>query len=777
MLDNSPVAEGPGIVIGRYRLIEKIGEGGMAVVYMAEQAEPIRRKLALKIIKLGMDTKQVIARFEAERQALAMMDHSNIARVFDAGATNTGRPYFVMELVTGVSITEYCDQNNLNTRDRLKLFIQVCSAIQHAHQKGIIHRDIKPTNVMVTCHDGQPLPKVIDFGIAKATKQRLTEKTLFTRHAHIIGTPAYMSPEQAQLSDVDIDTRSDIYSLGILLYELLTGTTPFGEEDLRKAGYVEMQRVILQEEPTKPSTKLSTLGPTLTEVAQRRKATPDELSKLIRGDLDWIVMKALEKDRTRRYDSTTQLLSDIRHHLENEPVSAGPPSACYITKKFLLRHGELVATLIGVLALILAGAVFSTVLYLRAERAIGKMTVAQAQANDVVEFLTSDLLAAVYPERAKGPEVTVSYLLDNASTHLEQKFADNPLAEAKIRDAIGSAYEKMGKYDEAELHFRRALALRRAELGDRHAETLASLDHLGWLCWCQGRLDEGASLTTKALDGRQQVLGPKDPNTIASMVNLSWLTKDYREALTLAERAYQTASTTLEADHPVRLDAAVCLAFRCVERSRLKQAEELAPMAYRLSRRTLGPEHRITLTAMNVLVWLHDRRARFEAGIALGEESLEIAQHVLGEKHVLTLYAMSNLGSLYLQQNRLEEAEALLTHGRAFTEQHLGTDHMITVCCGLNLSYLYRKQGRFDETDALLASLLETARRSYGEGAVLTGFVKYGLILRMKELETLAEERAAQGQNDEVAAARARREELRTMLGRSVEENTGSDSP
>jgi serine/threonine protein kinase len=269
-LEQEPLSEGPGTVIGRYKLLEKIGEGGMAVVYMAEQTEPIRRKVALKIIKLGMDTKSVIARFEAERQALAMMDHPNIAKVLDAGATETGRPYFVMELVTGVSITEYCDKNNLNTKERLALFIQVCNAVQHAHQKGIIHRDIKPTNVMVTRHEGRPIPKVIDFGIAKATNQKLTEKTLFTRYAHIIGTPAYMSPEQAELSDVDIDTRSDIYSLGILLYELLTGTTPFSEEELHKAGYIEMQRIIHEEEPTKPSTKLSTLGETLTDIAKHR---------------------------------------------------------------------------------------------------------------------------------------------------------------------------------------------------------------------------------------------------------------------------------------------------------------------------------------------------------------------------------------------------------------------------------------------------------------------------------------------------------------------------
>jgi len=367
-LDIPPVEEGPGTVIGRYKLLERVGEGGMAVVYMAEQTQPLRRKVALKIIKLGMDTNQVIARFEAERQALAMMDHPNIARVLDAGATEAGRPYFVMELVTGVSITEYCDRNSLSTKERLALFLQVCNAVQHAHQKGIIHRDIKPSNVMVTMHDGVPVPKVIDFGIAKATNQRLTEKTLFTRYAHIIGTPAYMSPEQAELSDVDIDTRSDIYSLGVLLYELLTGTTPFSEEELRRAGYIEMQRVIREQEPAKPSTKLSTLGETLTDVARQRSCSPDLLRKHIRGDLDWIVMKSLEKDRTRRYDSTSALLEDVKRHLDHEPVSAGPPSAWYRTRKFLQRHRTWLTTGAIVTVIILAGLVVTTSLYMRVER-------------------------------------------------------------------------------------------------------------------------------------------------------------------------------------------------------------------------------------------------------------------------------------------------------------------------------------------------------------------------------------------------------------------------
>jgi eukaryotic-like serine/threonine-protein kinase len=480
--------EQPGATIGRYKLLEKIGEGGMGTIWMAEQREPVRRRVALKIIKLGMDTKQVIARFEAERQALALMDHAHIAKVFDAGVTGSGRPYFVMEYIKGVPIVDYCDQERLDMKARLDLFTKVCHAIQHAHHKGIIHRDIKPTNVLVTMMDGAPIPKVIDFGIAKAASGDLTPKTLFTEHRQMIGTPAYMSPEQAEMSGLDIDTRSDVYSLGVLLYEILTGTTPFDTKSLLAAGHAEMMRAIREDEPHTPSRRISSLGDTGTRTAQKRQVDIRRLGAQLRGDLDWIVMKCLEKDRTRRYETANGLAADINRHLHSEPVTASPPSAGYRLKKFIRRNRGVVAAAAVIVAALVLGAAGTTTGLVRAldekSRADGEAKKAElaaeseakakteAQQNErdalaaatsaeaaqkeevgarkraeaISEFVVTALRAGDAVNPGGGQGVTILDAMERAIADIESgRFRDDPATEAALKQMIGTILRINGR--------------------------------------------------------------------------------------------------------------------------------------------------------------------------------------------------------------------------------------------------------------------------------------------------------------------------------------------
>jgi serine/threonine protein kinase len=401
-IDELPIREGPSTIIGPYKLLEQIGEGGFGVVFLAEQTEPVRRKVALKILKPGMDTHQVVARFEAERQALAIMDHPNIAKVFDGGATPTGRPYFVMELVKGVPITQFCDQNHLTPRQRLELFVTVCQAVQHAHQKGIIHRDLKPSNVLVSRHDTTPIVKVIDFGVAKALGQDLTDKTLFTGIAQMIGTPLYMSPEQAGMSDLDVDTRSDIYSLGVLLYELLTGTTPFTREHFKTAAYDEIRRIIREVEPQKPSTRLSESRESLPSIAAQRQTEPAKLTKLVRGELDWIVMTALEKDRARRYETANGFAQDIQRYLHDEPVQACPPSAWYRFRKYTRRHKVALTTVALVSLALVLGTAVSVWQAVRATEAEGRSVQESAEKEQALEAKLEEATARARAEKGRA---------------------------------------------------------------------------------------------------------------------------------------------------------------------------------------------------------------------------------------------------------------------------------------------------------------------------------------------------------------------------------------
>ena len=519
--------EAAGTMIGRYKLLQKIGEGGCGIVYMAEQVEPVRRRVALKVIRLGMDTREVIARFEAERQALALMDHPNIARVLDAGATATGRPYFVMELVRGIKITDYCDQHNLPTAERLKLFLQVCHAIQHAHQKGVIHRDIKPSNILVSLHDDVPVAKVIDFGIAKAIGHRLTDKTVFTRFEQFIGTPAYMSPEQAGASELDIDTRSDIYALGVLLYELLTGRTPFDPKQLAQAGLEEILRRIREEEPPKPSTRLSTLAQAeLTTAAQRRQVEPPRLISLLRGDLDWIVMKCLEKNRTRRYETASALAQDIQRHLGNEPIAARPPSKLYRLWKLVRRNKLAFAAGATVATSLVIGLTVATILFFRERTARRQADEQAAIAKAVSDFLQNDLLRQADSRvqadaRFKADaNLTVREALERASQRIGERFTDQPLTELAIRLAIGDALRGVGHEAQAVPHFLRAMELSEVKLGPDHPDTVKRMDDLAAAYIDAGHPERALPLLEKTLKLRKAKLGPTYPDTLTTMYNL-----------------------------------------------------------------------------------------------------------------------------------------------------------------------------------------------------------------------------------------------------------------
>ena len=491
--------------IGRYKLLQQLGEGGCGVVYMAEQEEPVRRRVALKVIKLGMDTKNVIARFEAERQALALMDHPNIAKVLDAGATETGRPFFVMELVRGIKITDFCDENNLSTTERLELFIQVCQAIQHAHQKGIIHRDIKPSNILVTQHDEVAVPKVIDFGIAKATTGQLTDKTLFTAFAQFIGTPAYMSPEQAEMSGLDIDTRSDIYSLGVLLYELLTGRTPLDPEELLRSGMDEMRRRIREEEALRPSTRLNTMQEAdLTIIAKHRQVDAPKLIRLVHGDLDWIVIKCLEKDRVRRYETANELAVDVKRHLESEPVTARPPTRLYRLQKLVRRNKLAVSAAFAVSVALVLGLCIAGWALLREraarERAEGaeRLTRIEAAKSEKAAAMLRDLVYGVgpairrYDPTQSASNTAVLFRLLHETARRVPDLEGQPAVQGDVLMIVGSAFAELGDHTNAVIMHRRSLELRQTIYPDEHLDVKRSRELIATSLKALGREAEAS---------------------------------------------------------------------------------------------------------------------------------------------------------------------------------------------------------------------------------------------------------------------------------------------
>jgi serine/threonine protein kinase len=711
------VTQKPGDKIGHYKLLQQIGEGGCGMVYMAEQEEPVRRMVALKVIKLGMDTKQVIARFEAERQALALMDHPNIAKVLEAGATDTGRPYFVMELVRGIKITDYCDKNNLPTRERLDLFVQICQAVQHAHQKGVIHRDLKPSNILVTLRDGIPVPKVIDFGIAKATTdQRLTDKTLFTAFEQFIGTPAYMSPEQAEMSELGIDTRSDIYSLGVLLYELLTGTTPFASKALLQSGLEEIRRIIREVEPVKPSTRLtqefiseskinsdkSRAGIQKSKIdgaASSRLLRIKEIIPLLRGDLDWIVMKALEKDRARRYETANGLAMDVQRYLSNEPVVARPPSKLYRFQKMARRNKLAFAAASAVAAALMIGLAASTREYV-------KVVAAEKQARAINRFLTEEVLGQATPEKnARAKNVTVIEAL-NAATHMLDESAEyrqQPRLEASLRLAVGRTYYDLSLLSEAERNLRRAVKLGRSALGPQHLDTLAAQHWLAKLLISQRKWNEGEGLIRETWQGRQRLLGVEDLDTLDSQElyeeallqggQLQEVETIARHILQIRERiqgpgnedtinsllnlgmALEVRGVYPEAERYIREALArfqrigSALVPFCVKELALvrflqgdsAEAEKLLKEVLPGAKRMLGPDSRVTLHIQRVLVRTLAEEGRLDEAESLGKETLSALLRTQADQEDAGLgRTRLSLGRVLVEKGKLDEAEPLL---------------------------------------------------------------------------------------------------------------------
>jgi serine/threonine protein kinase/Tfp pilus assembly protein PilF len=805
------LTEKPGDRIGRYKLLQKIGEGGCGVVYMAEQEEPVRRRVALKIIKLGMDTRQVIARFEAERQALALMDHPNIAKVFDAGVTerpltqslfsgagsaaasaapvgaladrnvcsatapntarqaralphneqisrsggeglSAGRPYFVMELVRGVKITEYCDEKKLTTQQRLELFTQVCRAVQHAHQKGIIHRDLKPSNILVSVNDGVAVPKVIDFGIAKATTgEPLTKKTVFTAFEQFIGTPAYMSPEQALVTNVDIDTRSDIYSLGVLLYELLTGQTPFDPKELLKSGLEAMRRTICEREPARPSTRLTDLVAadvrrltTLSEEdrtsSRRLLQEKERLVSQLRGDLDWIVMKCLEKDRARRYETANGLATDIQRHLNNEPVVACPPSNLYKFQKLVRRNklafaagGGIAAALVIGLALALWQSIEKTRAYNRAaaaeREALANEKKAQTQASrsEQVALFLKDMLEGAGPEVAKGRDATILLeILDKTAERISNELTNQPEVEADLQNTIGSMYRELGQYKKAELILRRALAANKQLHPEGALVVRDSLNKLSAALYSQGSLAESEALSRESLALTRKLLGNEHAYVVSALndltANLTFQGK-FAEAKVLGQEALALSKKVTGLDDS---DVASQLSILAdVDRNLGNYAEAEAGFreAVAVLRKAAGADNRDLEMALNGLAIALSDEKKFAEAEVVSREALAMDRRLLGNDHPEVIVNLGNLAAILVDEKKYAEAERLSREALALARKlPAGNEKRVAFLLNALAATLGREK-KFAEAEPVAREGLAIARKVLGDDPMLATFV------------------------------------------------------
>jgi Flp pilus assembly protein TadD len=735
-------SEAPGTAIGRYCLLQKIGEGGMGDVWLAEQKEPVRRRVALKLVKAGMHTREVIGRFESERQALALMDHPAIAKVFDAGYTPQGTPYFVMEYVAGVAITEYCDIHRLNIRERLELFMQVCEGVRHAHQKAIIHRDLKPSNILVAELDGRPGPKIIDFGVAKALGQKLTADTMFTGVGGLVGTPEYMSPEQALSSGEDIDTRTDVYSLGVIFYELLAGAPPL---PLRKMAFDQFLRSLREEEPAKPSTKIRTQDPAASvETARKRQSEPLTLARQMRGDLDSIALKALEKDRTRRYGSPSDFAADIGRYLRNEAVLAVAPSVGYRARKFARRYRVALATTSAFVLVLILSAAISIWQSIRATTQRNRADAETAVAQAVNDFLQHDLLAQASAAAQSGrsvkpdPDLKVRTALDRAAARISGKFGTEPQVEAAIRDTIGRTYEDLGLYPEARTQLDRAVDLERRVLGPENPKTLETLRSLGRMAWLQGKYAEAEALLSQNLEVRRRVLGPEHRSTLNSMSDLGNAYADdgkHAQAEALFSQTLKVQRRVLGSEHPDTLSTMSNLARVYLYHGKYAQAEALDSQDLEIQRRVLGSEHPNTFHTMNNLAADYLYEGKYAQAEALLSQTLEMKRRVLGAEHPDTLTSIENLANSYWFQGKHAQAEALFSQTLEIQRRVRGAEHPDTLDAMNNLANAYYSQGKYAAAELLYSQTLGIQRRALGAEHPAT----------LSSIENLAGTYAAQG--------------------------------
>jgi serine/threonine protein kinase len=734
--------------IGPYRLLHCIGEGGMGQVWLANQLQPVRRQVAVKVIKAGMDSRQVVARFESERQALALMNHRAIARVFDGGTTPEGRPYFVMEYVAGINIADHCDTHQLSTAARLELLCEVCAGVQHAHQKAVIHRDLKPSNILVALADGKAQPKIIDFGVAKATGQQLTDKTLQTAIGAVVGTLEYMSPEQADPTAQGIDTRTDVYSLGVILYELLTGELPFWNPQRSQFSQDELRR-LREAAPPRPSARVSGAGARTAEVARNRSTEPLALRSLLKGDLDAISLKALETDRSRRYDTPSELAADLQRYLRHEPVLAQPPSAAYRARKYVQRNRALVASAAAVFAALLAGVIVSAWQAQRARQAERRATSEAAVAKAISDFLENDVLGQADVARQSGgkpdPELKVRTALDRAAARIDGKFAGKPAVEASVRGTIGDAYKGLGLYPEAHQQLERALEVSRKALGPEHPDTLRAAANFAALALQEGRYKDSEALFEQTLLLQQRVLGPEHIDTVRSVVGLATaryalgkrveVEAGFLQALGLQQRI-------LGPEHRETLQTMRKLANTYAVDNKPLLAEPLYRQVVEAERRSLGPEHPDTLLTLTnqAAFFLNFERAADAAAVL--SEILPVQRRVLGPEHPGTIQSLEQLARARWLQARYPEAEARGLEALELKRRVLGPEHPTTLFCRLMLGSIDLEWGRYAQAEGILLPLVEVMRRVLGPEALFT----------LDAIEALAKVYAAEGRLAEAAA-------------------------